>query len=72
MIVYSPEWISESSCNFTITNITTNEQIIYTIKGIADEPISENHIMLTTFTGKSSLHTISLTNPYNEKLVYRI
>jgi hypothetical protein len=71
-LIYTPEWISESSCKFSIINVTTNEQVIYMIKGISDEPIAESHLSLNIFTGKSSLHSVPISNPYSDRLTYRV
>lgn len=50
----------------------TNEQIIYNIKGVSEEPLSDDHIYFSTFTGKSNLHSIQIKNPYPERLAYHV
>jgi len=39
-----------SSSKVIIHNLTTNEQIILTIKGLAEEPLSEDHIHIKART----------------------
>lgn len=72
MFIYHPEWVGSSSCKLTITNLVTNEQIIYNVKGVSEEPLSEDHFYLNTHTGKSGPQLITIQNPYSEKLLYRI
>lgn len=56
----------------SVHNQTTNEQLIFLIRGVAEEPLSENHFHLKVNTLDSTLFTIPIANPYHERLNYRI
>ena len=50
----------------------SDEQLFFVIKGVAEEPLSENHFHLKVNNEDSTLFTIPIANPYHEKVSYRV
>lgn len=71
-LVFSPKWVCKISGKLAIQNITTNEQLIYHIKAFAEEPVSEGHIYFKLKTSTEETKKITIKNPYNEALTFRI
>jgi hypothetical protein len=71
-ICFEPKWMGKASGKVLIHNQTTNEQLFFTIKGVAEEPLSENHFHLKVSNEDSTLFTIPIANPYHERLTYRV
>lgn len=45
---------------------------MYLIKGISEDPISEGHAVIKLRTEKQHTDSILITNPYCEKLVFKV
>jgi len=45
--MFKPYWVSEVVGKLTLNNNTTNEVYEYDLKGIGEEPLAEDHIVLT-------------------------
>ena len=43
---FNPSWIVESEGILTLHNPTTNDTFEYALKGIGEEPLAENHLMV--------------------------
>lgn len=44
--MFKPYWVSEVLGKLTLNNNTTNEVYEYDLKGIGEEPLAEDHIVL--------------------------
>ena len=45
-MTFKPDWICEAQCKLMLVNSTTKDEFEYEIKGIAEEPLAERHIIL--------------------------
>lgn len=63
-LCFEPRWLGKWVGRVTIHNQTTNEQLIFVLRGVAEEPLSEDHFHIKVSNEESSLHTVQVTNPY--------
>jgi hypothetical protein len=71
-ICFDPKWTGKAAGKVSIHNQTTNEQLFFMIRAVAEEPLSENHFHLKVNTEDSTLFTVPIANPYHERVTYRI
>lgn len=46
LLMFKPYWVTEVVGKLTLNNNTTNEVYEYDLKGIGEEPLAEDHIIL--------------------------
>jgi hypothetical protein len=56
-VTFCPAWKGNSSALIKITNPATSEEFHYTLKGIGEEPLSENHFKLACNVGDQQATT---------------
>ena len=71
-LCFEPKWVGRSVGRVSVHNQTTNEQLLFLVRGVAEEPLSENHFHLKVNALDSTLFTVPIANPYHERLNYRV
>lgn len=72
-ITFSPKWICESEARLELTNPLTNDKFEYDLKGVGEEPVAEDHIVINCKARETTQHDIELKNPYPDKdITYRV
>jgi hypothetical protein len=56
----------------TIQNITTNEQLVYHIRAISEDPVSEKHLYFKTKVCSEEVQKVTVTNPYPEGTSFKV
>ena len=65
---FNPSWIVESEGILTLHNPTTNDTFEYALKGIGEEPLAENHLMVNCDVREEKTILIDVRN-YEEKMM---
>ena len=66
-VTYSPKWIGKAQTVITVSNPSTKETFEYTLKGKAEEPLSEDHIAFKCDVGKETSKVLKIANKDKEK-----
>jgi hypothetical protein len=56
----------------TLNNKTTGEVYEYELKGFGEEPLAEEHIILTCKARETKTHTFEIKNPSDKPLTYTV
>jgi len=62
----------ESKATLTLKNESTKEEYEYELKGIGEEPLAEDHIVLTCEARKTFKHQFEIKNPGEKTLKYTV
>ena len=71
-ITFKPPWILEAEAKFILSNPFTAEQYEYEIKGIGEEPLAENHIILECKAKKPKEYKFEIKNITEKIVSYRV
>lgn len=69
---FKPTWVMESKGTLTLKNESTKEEYEYELKGIGEEPLAEDHIVLTCEARATSLHQFEIKNTTDKLLKYTV
>jgi hypothetical protein len=73
VLSFKPLWVCELEAKLVLNNATTNEIYEYDLKGIGEEPLAEDHIVLTCKAREMTTHNFDIKNTTSEKpQVYRV
>lgn len=64
-IVFAPKWMIEATAQLILTNPSTNDIFEYNVKGVAEEPLAEGHIIIPCQARKTSKKDILIENRTN-------
>ena len=62
----------ESKATLALKNESTKEEYEYELKGIGEEPLAEDHIVLTCEARATSKHQFEIKNPSDKHLKYTV
>jgi hypothetical protein len=62
ILSFKPYWTCEIDAKLVLNNITTNEVYEYDLKGIGEEPLAEDHIVLTCKARETTNHQFDIKN----------
>lgn len=72
-VTFSPKWICEIDAKLTLFNPLTQDQFEYDIKGIGEEPLAIEHLVINCEARKPAKKEIVLRNTSLDKqLIYRV
>ncbi len=69
---FVPDWVCECKGKLTINIVRTNQTFIYDLMGKGEEPLAEDKVTIDCVAKISKDQTISITNPYDRTVQYRI
>jgi len=69
---FRPTWVMESKGTLTLRNESTKEEYEYELKGIGEEPLAEDHIVLTCEARATSKHAFEIRNTTDKLLKYTV
>lgn len=62
MLTFRPTWVCSSTGMLTLNNKNTGEVYEYELKGIGEEPLAEDHIVLNCKARETSKHFFEIKN----------
>lgn len=72
-ITFAPKWICESEARLELVNPLTNDKFEYELKGVGEEPVAEDHIVINCKARETTQYDIEIKNPHADKdLTYRV
>jgi hypothetical protein len=69
---FKPLWVMESKATLTLKNESTKEEYEYELKGIGEEPLAEDHVVLTCEARTTTKHQFKIKNPTEKHLKYTV
>lgn len=65
LLKFAPDWISASTAQLTLFNTVTEDKMVYDLRGIAEEPLASNHIVVRC-KARETVDDVVLSIPPNE------
>lgn len=59
---FSPPWVCTVTGHLTLKNESTKEEYEYELKGIGEEPLAEDHIVLSCKARETTSHCFNIKN----------
>ena len=72
LLTFKPYWTCEIDEKLTLNNATTNEIYEYDLKGIGEEPLAEDHIVLNCQARQTTVHSFEIKNTSDKSQNYRV
>lgn len=72
LLMFKPYWVTEVTGKLTLNNNTTNEVYEYDLKGIGEEPLAEDHIILNCQARQTTVHSFEIKNLFEKAVTYRV
>ncbi|EAR97253.2 flagellar associated protein (macronuclear) [Tetrahymena thermophila SB210] len=69
-VCFFPEWICNVEATLQIQNPLTQDQFDYSLKGIGEEPLAIDHIIITSQSRVTTQREIMLNNPTEQPITY--
>jgi hypothetical protein len=60
--MFKPIWVGQTSGLLTLKNESTKEEYEYELKGIGEEPLAEDHIVLNCKARETTHHQFEVKN----------
>jgi len=71
-LTFKPVWVCETKGTLTLRNESTKEEYEYELKGFGEEPLAEDHIVLTCEARAVTRHKFELKNTTEKILKYTV
>ena len=72
LLMFKPFWTCEIIGKLILNNSTTNEIYEYDLKGIGEEPLAEDHIILSCKAREETVKTFEIKNTSEKAKKYRV
>lgn len=72
LLTFKPYWTCEIDEKLVLNNATTNEIYEYDLKGIGEEPLAEDHIILNCQARQTTVHNFEIKNTSDKLQTYRV
>ena len=72
LLTFKPYWTCEIDEKLVLNNATTNEIYEYDLKGIGEEPLAEDHIILNCQARQTTVHNFEIKNITDKMQTYRV
>jgi hypothetical protein len=73
---YKPDWVTSldkpHSAQLTLSNATTGEDYIFDLKGTAEEPLAEDHVVIPCQARQRMIHKFKVKNSTSKAMVYSV
>ncbi|MBK8156872.1 MAG: hypothetical protein IPK55_13220 [Streptococcus sp.] len=70
LLMFKPYWVTEVTGKLVLNNNTTNEVYEYDLKGIGEEPLAEDHIVLNCLARQTTVHSFEIKNLFEKAVTY--
>jgi len=71
-LTFKPNWVMQHTAILTLKNESTKEEYEYELKGYGEEPLAEDHIILSCAAREKQTHTFEIKNPTDKKVTYTV
>lgn len=71
-LTFRPPWVCEVTGTLTLKNESTKEEYEYELKGIGEEPLAEDHIVLSCKARETCTHVFNVENKTDKALTYTV
>jgi hypothetical protein len=71
-LTFRPQWVCQTSGLLTLRNESTKEEYEYELKGVGEEPLAEDHIVLNCKARETTHHTFEVKNPTDKPQTYTV
>ena len=71
-LTFRPQWVCQTTGLLTLKNESTKEEYEYELKGIGEEPLAEDHIVLTCKAREATRHTFEIKNNTDKTQTYTV
>lgn len=68
-VSFVPQWISKAEAKLSFFNPLTNDSFEYELRGFGEEPVAEDHIVITCKAKQPTAKEIEIKNPYTDREV---
>jgi hypothetical protein len=72
MLTFKPSWVCNTSGMLTLNNKNTGEVYEYELKGIGEEPLAEDHIVLNCKARETTKYYFEIKNPSDKAQNYTV
>jgi hypothetical protein len=72
LLTFKPTWVCEVTGTLTLKNESTKEEYEYELKGIGEEPLAEDHIVLSCKARETCSHDFEIENKTDKALTYTV
>jgi hypothetical protein len=69
---FKPQWVCQTSGLLTLKNESTKEEYEYELKGIGEEPLAEDHIVLNCKARETTHHSFEIKNTTDKNQTYTV
>ena len=66
-ILFFPHWVCQAEAKLVLQNNLTNDNFEYDLRGIGEEPLAEDHLVINCRARETTVREITITNPNFEK-----
>ena len=71
-LMFKPQWVCSTSGLLTLKNESTKEEYEYELKGIGEEPLAEDHIVLNCKARETTNHQFEIKNNTDKQQTYTV
>jgi len=71
-LTFRPQWVCQTTGLLTLKNESTKEEYEYELKGVGEEPLAEDHIVLSCKARETSHHTFEIKNTTEKQQTYTV
>ncbi len=73
---YRPDWVTEEdkphAAQLTLSNATTGEDYVFDLKGTAEEPLAEDHVVIPCQARQRMVHRFKVKNTGGKPMVFSV
>lgn len=71
-LTFKPTWVCQTTGLLTLKNESTKEEYEYELKGIGEEPLAEDHIIMPCKARETTHHTFEIKNNTDKAQTYTV
>ena len=71
-LTFRPQWVCQTSGLLTLKNESTKEEYEYELKGVGEEPLAEDHIVLNCKARETTHHSFEIRNQTDKPQTYTV
>lgn len=71
-LMFKPQWVCSTTGLLTLKNESTKEEYEYELKGIGEEPLAEDHIVLNCKARETTNHQFEVKNNTDKQQTYTV
>lgn len=71
-LMFRPQWVCQTTGLLTLKNESTKEEYEYELKGIGEEPLAEDHIVLSCKARETTHRQFEIKNATDKNQTYTV